>query len=233
VLYFKDGAEAHKKQFALGVLEAAKSYQPQKAKSNVTVSDYILNVEYGEFECRFVKGMIASVKKGGEVIFDTPMKLNFHRAYIDNDGIPGLFPRRIGEWKYFMLHHFYFNLMDMEVEEKNDRVVVNVSGMQTVHSHYLGFFIKIAYEIFADGTILVNIKGEPYGMVPKVIPRIGVVFEMPEKYEKVRWLGRGPLENYPDSKANAPVSIYERAVDEMNFLYDMPRIQEITRIPMH
>ena len=60
-------------------------------------------------------------------------------------------------------------------------------------------------------------------MVPKVIPRIGVAFEIPERYERVKWLGRGPLENYPDSKANAPISIYERAVGEMNFHYDMPQ----------
>ena len=223
VLYFKDGVQVHKKQFALGVLEAAKPYQPKAAKANVTVSDYVLTVEYGEFKCVFEKGMISSVKRGDEVIFDTPMKLNFHRAYIDNDGIPGLFPRRIGEWKYFMLHHFYFNLMDMDVEEMDDRVVVYVSGMQTVHSHYLGFFIKMSYEIFANGTVLVNIKGEPYGMMPKVIPRIGVVFEIPEKYDTAKWLGRGPLESYPDSKANAPISIYERAVSEMNFHYDMPQ----------
>lgn len=223
VLYFKDGVEVHKKQFALGVLNAAKPHQPEKQKAKVSVDDYILTVEYGDFECKFEKGMISSIKKGDKVILDAPMKMNFHRAYIDNDGIPALFPRRTGEWKYFMLQHFYFNLFDMEVEEKEDRVVVHVSGAEAVHSHYLGFFIKIDYEIFADGTVLVNIKGEPYGMVPKVIPRIGVMFEMPEKLERVKWLGRGPLQNYPDSKANAPVSIYERAVTEMNFAYDMPQ----------
>ena len=59
-------------------------------------------------------------------------------------------------------------------------------------------------------------------MVPKVLPRIGVAFELPREFERVRWLGRGPLENYPDSKANAPVSVYDRSVSEMNFAYDMP-----------
>lgn len=223
VIYFKDGTQVHKKQFALGVLAAAKPYQPRKEKAKACVDDYVLTVEYGSIQCRFEKGMLAFIKKGDEVILDAPMKLNFHRAYIDNDGIPALFPRRIGEWKYFMLQHFYFNLMDMDVEEMEDRVVVNVSGMQAVHSHYLGFFIKMSYEIFADGTILVNIKGEPYGMVPRVIPRIGVAFEIPERYERAVWLGRGPLESYPDSKANAPISIYERAVSEMNFIYDVPQ----------
>ncbi|MBQ8408101.1 MAG: DUF4981 domain-containing protein [Clostridia bacterium] len=223
VLYFKDGAQVHKKQFALGVLEAAKAYMPPKKQARVTVKDYILKVEYGDFECEFVKGMIANVKKGGKLLFDKPMKLNIHRAYIDNDGIPGLFPRRIGEWEYFMLKHFYFNLFDMDVEEREDRVVVKVDGAFAVHSHYEGFLIKIQYEIFADGNVLVHIKGEPYGMIPKVLPRIGVVFEIPEEYERAHWLGRGPLENYPDSKANAPVSIYDSAVSEMNFDYDMPQ----------
>ena len=223
VLYFKDGERVHKKQFALGVLNAAKPYQPEKKKAKITADNYVLSVEYGDFECRFDKGMIAYVKKGDRVLLDAPMKMNFHRAYIDNDGIPALFPRRTGEWKYFMLEHFYFNLYDMEVEEKEDRVIVHVSGLEAVHSHYLGFFVKIDYEIFADGTVLVNIKGEPYGMVPGVIPRIGVTFEMSEKLERAKWLGRGPLQNYPDAKANAPISIYEGAVGELNFEYDMPQ----------
>ena len=223
VLYFKDGREVNKKQFSLGVLKEEAPYKPTPAKAEISVQNYVLNVKYGEFECEFVKGMIASVKKGDKILLDAPMKLNFHRAYIDNDGIPGLFPRRIGEWQYFMLHHFYFNLFDMDVEEKDDRVIVNVSGAQTVHSHYLGFFIKITYEITSDGNITVNIKGEPYGMVPRIIPRIGVMFELGQEYERVKWLGRGPYESYPDSKANAPISIYDKAVGEMNFDYDVPQ----------
>ena len=31
------------------------------------------------------------------------------------------------------------------------------------------------------------------------------------------------MQNYPDAKANAPVSIYESAVGELNFEYDMPQ----------
>ena len=222
VLYFENGKQVHKKQFPLGVKEAAK-HCSSVGKVSVSAENYILRATCGDFTCEFTKGMLSKLTKGERVLLDAPMKLNLHRAYTDNDGIAGLFPRHIGEWQKALLDKYYFNLFDIDVEELPDRCIVNVSGNYTANSLWAGFFVKIAYEIFADGTVLVNIAGEPYGDLPGVLPRIGVYFETDKKYEKVKWLGRGPLENYPDSKANVPVGIYERNVTELNTDYDMPQ----------
>jgi beta-galactosidase/evolved beta-galactosidase subunit alpha len=63
----------------------------------------------------------------------------------------------------------------------------------------------------------------PYGDPPEILPRVGVVFDLPGEYTRCRWLGRGPDENYPDCKAHTPVGIYEADVTEMNFAYDVPQ----------
>ena len=98
-----------------------------------------------------------------------------------------------------------------------------MSGNYTANSLYAGFFVKICYEIFSDSAILVSIKGEPYGDLPSTLPRIGVVFETDRNCERVKWLGRGPYENYADLTANAPIGIYDRRVDELNIDYDYPQ----------
>ena len=225
VLYFKDSVQVHKKQFELGIFLQSKSYPSRLAKAEVSVNDYLLTVKYGDVCCTFTEGMISFLKNGEKILLDAPMRLNMHRAYIDNDGIIGLgfFSRHIREWQDALIHKYYFNLYDIEVKDHTDRVVVTVDGRYTTNSFYAGFIIKIVYEILSDGTILTTVKGEPYGALPSVLPRIGVVFEMDRKYEMIKWLGRGPYENYSDSIANAPVGIYERNVSELNTDYDYPQ----------
>ena len=223
VLYYKDGSEVHKKQFPLGVLRAPTVYTAPRRKAEVRVDNYILRVKYDGFTCEFTEGMLSLVKNGERVLLDSPMRLNLHRAYTDNDGIVGFSLRHIEKWQTALLRDYYFNLFDIDVCEGEDRVTVEVSGNYTANSLYAGFFIKIVYDVFPDGTVLINVKGEPYGELPTTLPRIGVVLEAPTTYDRVAWLGRGPSESYADSVANAPVGRYERPVDEMNFDYDYPQ----------
>lgn len=51
----------------------------------------------------------------------------------------------------------------------------------------------------ADGSILVNSTIIP-STKGVIIPRIGYRMELPEGFERMRWYGRGPLENYVDRK---------------------------------
>ena len=223
VLYFKNGVQVHKKQFKLGILSDAPTHIADTKKADISANNYILSISYGDFSCEFTKGMLSSVKKNGKVLLDTPMRLNIHRAYTDNDGILGLFPRCIGEWQKSLLHKYYFNLFDIDVKEADDRVYVTVSGSYTANSVYAGFHVKLVYEVISDGTVLVTINGEPFGELPAVLPRLGVIFEVDSVFDCVKWLGRGPYENYTDSIANAPIGIYEKFVNELNTDYDYPQ----------
>ncbi|KAI9374177.1 glycosyl hydrolases family 2, TIM barrel domain-containing protein [Aspergillus egyptiacus] len=58
---------------------------------------------------------------------------------------------------------------------------------------------------------------------PPVIPRIGLLMTLPEEFDNVAWFGRGPGENYPDSKQACRVGEYEATVDELFTRYDYPQ----------
>lgn len=223
VLYFEKGKQVHRKQFPLGVRLPSLHYAPPQKKANIETKDGITKVSFPNYSFGFSEGMLCFVKKDGQKLFDFPMRLNFYRAYTDNDGIVGLFPRHIEEWQEALLRNYRFCLFDAEMCEGDDRVTLTVDGCCTADSLYAGFFTKLIYEMFADGTVLVTVKEKPYGALPDVLPRIGVVFTVPKEYDMVRWLGRGPYENYADSVANAPVGLYEKSVGEMNTDYDYPQ----------
>ncbi len=50
------------------------------------------------------------------------------------------------------------------------------------------------------------------------LPRIGATFEVPARFSRVRWHGRGPHENYPDRNSSATVGVWEGNPDELPYL---------------
>ena len=50
------------------------------------------------------------------------------------------------------------------------------------------------------------------------LPRIGVTFTLPGSYDRYRWFGRGPHENYPDRNRGATLGVWEREPDESPYL---------------
>ena len=50
------------------------------------------------------------------------------------------------------------------------------------------------------------------------IARVGVMFDLPERFTQLRWYGNGPHECYPDRESSAMVGVYEAAPDELPYL---------------
>ncbi|MEA3184501.1 MAG: beta-galactosidase, partial [Ilumatobacteraceae bacterium] len=50
------------------------------------------------------------------------------------------------------------------------------------------------------------------------LPRIGVRFGLPARFDQLRWCGRGPHENYPDRLASAMVGTWQGSPDHPPYL---------------
>ena len=50
------------------------------------------------------------------------------------------------------------------------------------------------------------------------LARIGVTFELGRGFDRVRWYGRGPLENYPDRNRGALLGTWDADVDQAPYL---------------
>jgi beta-galactosidase len=69
----------------------------------------------------------------------------------------------------------------------------------------------------ADGSV----RYEHTVVVPKDLadlPRIGATFEVPARFQQVRYYGNGPHENYPDRKASAMLGVWEGSPEELPYL---------------
>ena len=100
----------------------------------------------------------------------------------------------------------------------------SVSDQGPITEKDFKFTTRMVYTIMPNGYISVQA-----GILPSddklVLPKLGFILKLPERFNKVEWLGRGPGENYPDRKTGSPVGIYHSTVNDM--VEDYPRPMEM------
>lgn len=96
-----------------------------------------------------------------------------------------------------------------------------ITDLGPIREQDFSFKTQMVYTIMPNGYVSVQA-----GIIPSVdkvvLPKLGYTIAMPERFDNVRWYGRGPGENYPDRKAGAPMGIYSRSVADMVERYPFP-----------
>jgi beta-galactosidase len=125
-------------------------------------------------------------------------ELCLFRAPVDNDGFK-LFPRLargqdggdgLGHWIDAGLDRLPANHL-----VEHDHHVERLADGAEIHSH----------------TVVVPAALDD-------VARVGVRFELSAGFDRLRWFGRGPLENYPDRNRGAVLGVWESPVDEPPYL---------------
>lgn len=180
-------------------------------------------LQSGRVKARF------SATTGELVSYGTPRRnfivagpqLQLWRAALDNDGLklePGKPMKLLTTWKALGYDAIEMTLGDIE------QIGAKISFT------YYGSGRKNPSDIRHTVTYTMNNTGSlhmehyvKFGADITDVPRVGVSMAIPLQYRDVTWLGRGPWENYPDRKASAVISQYNRDVDDMYVPYIMPQ----------
>lgn len=134
------------------------------------------------------------------------MQGSFARAYTDND-------KGFGNWlqKEWQNHNLY------------SPEVVHVSDSTTDYRFAKGSIrMTTAATPRDDGSIDVRVRFECRDTLPD-LPRIGVVFQLPKSYERLKWYGCGPWDNWPDRRFSAAVAQWTSNVTEQYTHYPRPQ----------
>ena len=163
-------------------------------------------------------GELASIKKNGEELLADRVKLTVMRAPIDNE--------RYVKSKWYK--------DDANVCEGFDRLfnkcysaeitdnAITVSGSLSGISRQPFFRYTLTYAFAADGTLKMTLNGD----VRRDcfwLPRLGFEFRLPESADRFSYFGRGPYENYSDSKSHTSIGFYESTADAEYVNYIMPQ----------
>ncbi len=79
-----------------------------------------------------------------------------------------------------------------------------------------------SYTVFGSGDIIIKNQFSKLSEKVPEIPRMGMQIQLPAEFTNLKWLGRGPHENYVDRKTSAYVGLYESTVADQYTPYIRP-----------
>lgn len=218
-----DGRKLGHKELVLTDETTARTLTQDSDTLSVEENGETVVVSGNDFAATFSGGVLSGFVKNGKTLIDRPMRLNLVRAYTDNDGIVGLYPRHITEWDNALLDDAKFWAHTVTIGHGSDgSVTVTAEGRLMPEGLWWGFDMRITSRV-VNGNVEISIHGKPYGKIKDILPRIGVRFDLPEAYESCEWYGRGPGDSYVDRKADAHFGNWKGDIASMNFLYDVPQ----------
>ena len=171
-------------------------------------------------------GLIEALRWQEHDILVSGPQLQIWRGPTDNDGIKG-WPhqtwRPLNKWRAQGLDKLAVKAVTGEARRNKD-------GSITLMFEHLGACAasdravrhQHSYTISPDSRIQVDNTFTIDKAIPD-LPRLGVVLTLKPGFEKLRWFGRGPFENYSDRKRAALVDLYESTVTDQYVPYIMPQ----------
>jgi len=145
--------------------------------------------------------------------------LQLFRAPTDNDKGFGKWLTR--DWREAGLTNLVRRVDSFDVTQgKSGEVKISTTATSSAANG--GFKLKTVWTVRGDGSVDMNNSFEPFGNLP-LLPRIGIVVPLARDLEKVRWLGRGPWENYSDRKQSADIGVWRSTVTEQYVPYIRPQ----------
>jgi beta-galactosidase len=80
-----------------------------------------------------------------------------------------------------------------------------------------------SYSIYGSADVIVKNQFSKVSNAIPEIPRMGMQLQLPAEFINLKWLGRGPHENYADRKTSADVGLYESTVADQYTPYIRPQ----------
>ncbi|MCG8453370.1 MAG: DUF4981 domain-containing protein [Spirochaetales bacterium] len=148
---------------------------------------------------------------------------HFWRAATDNDGIrewSGQEGKPLGQWMAAGLNRLVIQKYMVEIQ--GSQLI-----LKTVHAASdgpEGMEIRVTRSFTALKGGGLGVDGEFFlpQQLPS-LPRVGLLLQLPQDYQQLRWYGRGPHENYSDRNASAFLGCWESTVNNQFVPYILPQ----------
>ena len=201
----------HEISFGQYVKKTADKAEEKTYPLEIIRGDVNIGVRGRGFTAMFSKaeGGIASLCYDGvEYITRTP-KLTFWRALTDNDrGAKTGFDA--AQW---MTAGLFYKLTDVDVQEQKDQVCVTFEYLLPTVPQTKAY---VSYRVTGDGKIHVHALYKGTDGLPEM-PAFGMDMKLKARYDRVRYYGRGPEENYLDRREGARLGVHSyQAADNLS-----------------
>lgn len=222
--YLKAGFEVANTQISITPVAPLQRAVAQGKQIKVeTESKTVIKITTDDAIWKFntIHGTLTSWVQGSTELISKAPEFDIFRAPTDND-----IPQDGWDWNDKHLHHAKSSTRKVEWSQ-HGADTLKITVHQRVAPPVLSWSIDttLTYTFSASGTLSVHVAGTPKGQnLPRTLPRIGLVMELPKQFQQVEWFGRGFGESYRDSKFSQPVGKYTASsIDELWVDYEVPQ----------
>lgn len=137
---------------------------------------------------------------------------NFWRAPTDNDK-GNRMESRCADWRHAGAKRNIKNCEIKEISEKETQIAFQIDFPAAGSTK-----MALNYTIYGSGDVIVDYTLYP-DATKSEIPNVGTLMTIPGEFEKVRWFGRGPHENYLGRNRGSFMGIFATTADSMTIPY--------------
>ena len=195
----------------------------------LAVDERQARVKGKDFEIVFDRqlGVISSWRWGNDPLVVAGPRLQLWRAPTDND------KPYLDAWLQFGMNRLQHRItgawFGMEGSALARAEISAVLGACNTRTHKITpnrplMEVVYQYFIFGSGDVYIKTRVKMIASVSlPPLPRLGLTFSMPRSYDRARWYGRGPHENYSDRRESAFFGIYSAPVGDLRVPYIKPQ----------
>lgn len=220
VAWASEGHEVARSQLALPFGTSGSRISAPKEGTSFDVVENRRKIEVSSpvFDLEFDKvfGVVADAVYRDVGFIEEGPRLNFWRAPTDNDAVFK------DKWTDFGLDSLESRVKSLESEKLENSLRIGLESRIAPPSLEVGFDVEQVYRIFGDGTIEIENTILPDRDLP-VLPKVGLQTVIPGAFREFSWFGRGPGENYVDSREASPVGRYSAPVEDLQTPYVRPQ----------
>ena len=171
-------------------------------------------------------GVLISYTVCGKEMLKTPPRPVFWRAPINNDNGNGM-PARYAAWKTADLYAAPMGEGQLKKKKGQDLVKRNGDGSVSLGTWWTltghpGLEWEMITTVHPGGRTEITLKYAPVKEMGDM-PVFGVGFKMDADYDRIRYYGLGPEENYTDRREGARLGIFETTAEKNMTPYLVPQ----------
>ncbi|MBR8535887.1 DUF4981 domain-containing protein [Carboxylicivirga sediminis] len=177
-----------------------------------------LIIEGANFKCEInrTNGSVQNLVSDNQRLLMRPLEPYFWKPPNDNQQRNN-YDRRMSDWKDLMMDA---SIVDEQIlMDKSNRLITVVYRLKP---RKLDIQVELKYVLNTNGDLQVNMHYTPNDKQSSM-PKIGFRLAIPREYEKLKWYGAGPHENYPDRKEGALIGIYQMNLEDYMVPYISPQ----------
>lgn len=199
------------------ILNDEKISLPEKKESPLSLEETRtkINVSCGDVKYVYDKitGRIISVNDGAELLSE-PMSFSIDRAYHPSNGTQG-------EWKRARFEKAIQKTYGTEIIENSaDRIVILSKISFAAAAMPPALWADVTYT-FSVKSLNISVKVNVTERAP-ALPRFGLQIVMPKNYDRMKYVGYGPVETYCDRFRSQIISEYTTTASENFEHYVVP-----------